>query len=191
MPQSPQPKRDGFFEDHSINEREYELLFITSLSILLDAVTTITFYLTKTGVEINPVLRKLLEINPFLVFPFLLSTLLPFFLFRFRKTIQQSVAIFLTTTHLLASINNLGILLYQTPLILDYFEDAAKGVFGAQQLSFVAGATYIAIITTYQSIKNKSGIIENLKLGAINYGIYLLAYLALNITPLLWTPLIS
>jgi hypothetical protein len=91
-----------------ISRREARLLFLATLAILIDCITTLIFQLTKTGTESNPILRMLLEINPLLVYQFLLSTLVSFFIFRFSHVIQTSITLFMVSIHTLASINNIG-----------------------------------------------------------------------------------
>ena len=69
---------------------------------MLDAFTTITIYMTKIGFEMNPILRQLLEVSPFLVYPYLLSFLVTVFLFRFNFVAEFGVMVLLFSIHLRA-----------------------------------------------------------------------------------------
>ena len=163
-----------------------KLLLLTTFFILTDCVTTLTFYITKTGTERNPVLRELLRINPFLVYPFLLSILIPLFMFRFSKTTQTSISLFIITLHLLASINNLETILFQKTLILNYLHKSTLHISNTQEIPFLIGISYIGVQTFYTAIKNRSSVLTTLKTGATQYGLYLAAYLLMNIIPIIW-----
>jgi hypothetical protein len=78
---------------------------------------------TNSGVELNPVLRRLIEINPFFVYPFLLSTLIPILLFRFNKVVEYGVAALLITISLVASFNNIGIMVSRYSQALPVLEN--------------------------------------------------------------------
>ena len=79
---------------------------IAFLSVLvlcmLDAFTTITIYVTKVGFEMNPILRQLLAVSPFLVYPYLLSFLVMVLLFRFNFVAEFGVMVLLFSIHLRA-----------------------------------------------------------------------------------------
>jgi len=166
-----------------MDESESRLFLAVTFFILADSVSTLAFYLTRTGVERNPILRELLGINPFLVYPFLLSIIIPFFVFRFNRVTQQSVALLLILTHSLAAVNNIGIVLLRFPLLVRYFGYHPINV---QWMSFILGAVYIFLYTLYYDHKHRITLREGIKLTVTNYGTYLVAYTCLNLIPYLW-----
>lgn len=179
---APSPKMDRSMLA-PMDGSESRLFLAVTFFILADAVSTLAFYLTRTGVERNPVLNKLLGINPFLVYPFLLSIIIPFFVFRFNCVTQQSVALLLILTHSLAAVNNLGITLLRYPLLMRYFGYSPINI---QWMSFILGAVYIFLYTLYYDYRHRITISEGIKLTVTNYGAYLLAYTGLNLIPHLW-----
>lgn len=161
------------------------VIFITVISLnLLDSLTTLAFTLSGRGFELNPALRVLMGVNPFLVFPFLLSTLLPILLFRFNKVVEYGVATLLITIYLVASLNNIGLLVSRYSLALPVLENM-----DIQFLAFLAGLTYIGGYSLYQGISYRYSILETLKKTAVDYALYLLAYLVLGLIPLAWLSL--
>ena len=165
------------------NASYFEILFLlTTLTLnLLDAFTTLALKVTNSGVELNPVLKMLLEVNPFLVYPFLLSTLIHIILFRFNPVVEYGVATLLITIHLVASLNNLGILVSRYSLTLPILVNL-----DIQFLAFLTGLTYIGGYSLYQGMANRYTIMETLRKTTLHYAFYLLAYLILGIIPLIW-----
>lgn len=173
-----------------LSSDESKVFLFTTFLILVDAVTTLTFYLTKTGFELNPVLSRLLDVNPFTVYPFLISALIPFFLFRFNPVSQKGIAVFLIFTHFFASLNNIGLILYQNAWIVNFLIKIRGGLFNIQFISFIVGSIYIGVYTTYLSIKSRDSLWKSFWRVFMNYSVYIAAYLVLNLIPLLWIPLI-
>jgi hypothetical protein len=173
-----------------LSKSESRLLLVTTFFILFDAVTTLTFFLTKAGFELNPILNRLLEINPFTVYPFLISALIPFFLFRFNPIAQKGVGVFLILMHLFASVNNLGLILCQNAWIVNFLLRIRGGLFNIQFVPFIVGSIYIGVYTTYISLKSRESLWKSFKRIFLNYTFYLVAYFLLNVIPLLWIPLI-
>ena len=174
-----------------LSSDESKVFLFTTFLILVDAVTTLTFYLTKTGFELNPVLSRLLDVNPFTVYPFLVSALIPFFLFRFNPISQKGIAVFLIFTHFFASLNNIGLILYQNAWIVNFLIKIRGGLFNIQFISFICGSIYIGVYTTYISLKNRDSLWRSFWRVFTNYSVYIAAYLVLNLIPLLWIPLIK
>ncbi|MBM3292371.1 hypothetical protein FJY84_06795 [Candidatus Bathyarchaeota archaeon] len=173
-----------------LSEGESKIFLFTTFLILVDAVTTLTFYLTKSGFELNPILGKLLEVNPFTVYPFLISALIPFFLFRFNPVSQKGVAVFLILTHFFASLNNIGLIFYQNAWIVNFWVRVRGGLYNIQFISFIIGLIYIGVYTTYISFKNQDSIKKSFRRVFLNYSVYLIAYMVVNVIPLLWIPVI-
>jgi hypothetical protein len=165
---------------------ESTLLFVAVFFILLDAFTTITFYVTEIGFETNRVLNLLLQINPFLVYPFLLSMLIPVFIFRFHPTTEYGTTIVLILIHSLASINNMGIIFYRAPIVLNYFRYLFGGTFNIPFTAFLVGAIYVGAYSTYINIKNNVSLFNSAKNTSLNYLAYLVSYLFLNTIPIIW-----
>jgi hypothetical protein len=165
------------------NASNFEILILlTTLTLnLLDAFTTLTLKVTNSGIELNPVLKMLLEINPFLVYPFLLSTLIPVLLFRFNPVVEYGIATLLITIHLVASLNNFGILVSRYSVGLPTLI-----TMDIQFLAFLTGLTIIGGYSLYQGITNRYTIIETLKKTTLNYALYLVAYFILGIIPIIW-----
>jgi hypothetical protein len=159
------------------------LLIAVSLN-LLDSFTTLTFTLTKTGVELNPVLRHLLNINPFLVYPFLLTMMIPILLFRFNSVVEYGVAFLLITIHLTASLNNIGLIISRYSLALPVL-----GAMDIQFLGFLTGLTYIGGYTLYRCIEEKYIFRNSIRIMSINFMVYLIAYFSLSLIPIIWLKL--
>jgi len=158
------------------------LILLAALSLnLLDSLTTLTVTLTGRGVELNPVLRMLLNINPFLVYPFLISTLIPILLFRFNPVVEYGVATLMITIHLVATLNNVGVIISRHTLAIPLLENL-----DIQFLAFLTGLIYIAGFTLYICIRDKLNRWRSIKLMIQNYALYLLAYLALGLIPIIW-----
>jgi len=165
---------------------ESTLLFVTVFFILFDAFTTITFYVTVIGIETNIVLSILLQINPFLVYPFLLSMLIPVLIFRFHSPTEYGTIIILIITHSLASLNNLSVIFYRSPIVLTYFEYLTSGTFSISFIAYIVGAFYIGAYSVYLTITNKMSLFNSAKSTSLNFLIYLASYLFLNIIPFIW-----
>jgi len=165
---------------------ESTLLFIAVFFILFDAFTTITFYVTEIGIETNIVLSLLLQINPFLVYPFLLSTLIPVFIFRFHSPTEYGTIIILILTHSLASINNMSVIFYRAPIVLTYFKYLTGGTFSISFTAYIVGAFYVGAYSMYLNITNKMSLFNTAKSTSLNFLIYLASYLFLNIIPFIW-----
>jgi hypothetical protein len=161
------------------------VLFTAVLFNMLDSFTTLTFTLTRTGVELNPVLRILLDVNPFLVYPFLLSTLIPILVFRFNSVVEYDVATLLITIQLIASLNNIGLIVSRYSLTLPVLEK--KDI---QFLAFLTGLTYIGGYTLYRCIGYRYTLTESIRKMSINYALYLVAYLVLGLIPIIWLKII-
>ena len=159
---------------------EYIILFTTLTLNLLDSFTTLTFTLTRTGVELNPVLRHLIAINPFLVYPFLLSMLIPILLFRFNQVVEYGLAFLLITIQLIASLNNIGLIISRYP---PNFPEIGIDI---QFFGFLTGLTYIGSYTLLVCIQKKYYFKNSFKIMSINYLIYLIAYLVLSLIPAIW-----
>jgi hypothetical protein len=159
---------------------EFTIIFIALSLNLLDSFTTLTFTLTYTGVELNPTLRLILSVNPFLVYPFLLTMLIPILLFRFNSVVEYGVAFLLITIHLIASLNNIGIITSRYSLILPIIG------MDFQFLAFLIGLTYIGGQSLYRCIKDNYTFKNSIRLMPINYTVYLIAYFVLSIIPIIW-----
>jgi hypothetical protein len=132
-------------------------------------------------VELNPVLRMLLDINSFLAYPFLISTLIPILLFRFNQVVEYGVATLLITIHLVANLNNIGIIVSRYSLTLPILENM-----DIQFLAFLTGLTYIGGYTLYRCIGDRLTRQGSMRILIINYSLYLAAYLILGLIPIIW-----
>jgi hypothetical protein len=160
---------------------EYVVLLSALTFNLLDSFTTLSFTLTGTGSEVNPALRHLIGVNTFLVYPFLLSTLLPVLLFRFNSIVEYGLAFLNVAVNLAASLNNFGVIFSYKQLILPFL-----GVIGAQFAAFVAGLFFIALLTLYSCLKENCFFIDTIKKLSLNYTFYLFAYLITSLIPAVW-----
>ena len=159
---------------------EYTILFVTLALNLLDSFTTLTFTLTGTGVELNPVLRHLITINPFLVYPFLLSMMIPILLFRFNQVVEYGLAFLLITIQLIASLNNIGLIISRYP---PSFPSIGVDI---QFFGFLTGLTYVGGYTLLICVQKRFNFISSIKMMSINYLLYLLSYFVLSMIPTLW-----
>jgi hypothetical protein len=152
---------------------ESAIILTTLLVNLFDSFTTVTLYLTHTGVELNPVLSDLLRVNPFLTYLYLASFLVVILVFRFNSIVEYGAIIILFTIHLIASVNNLGVIYYNysgsTNLIIDGID--------VQFLAFLLGVIYIGWISLYITIHRKDTRFNSIKTIFVNYFFYLMAYL--------------
>jgi len=160
---------------------EYMILLLALTLNLLDSFTTLSFTVTGSGVELNPVLKHLLTVNPFLVYPFLISMLLPIILFRFNTVVEYGLAFLLISLNLTASLNNLGVILSRYSLVLPFL-----GAMDVQFFAFLMGLTYVAVYTLYTCIENKYSRLKGIKTVTLNFLTYLLAYFILSLIPALW-----
>lgn len=161
---------------------ESVIILTTLLFNLIDSFTTVTIYLTHTGLELNPVLDLLLKINPFWTYLYLASFLGIILLFRFNTIVEYGVAIILLAIHLSASLNNLGVMFYNysgsTRLMFDGLD--------AQFLAFLLGIIFVGGISLYITIRRKDTRFNSIKTIFVNYFYYLLAYLLINIISVVW-----
>jgi hypothetical protein len=162
-------------------------LFLATLTLgLLDAVTTMTFYLTGRGSELNPVLNYLLKISPFLAIPYLVSLITPVLLFRASPTVQLSIQFSLALNFLLASINNVAILIFRTPMVLHFFRTHNMGWISIEALSFTAGLMMICLLELYTYLIARVPLRKMAAKSTMTVTLYVACYLVINLIPVIW-----
>jgi len=149
---------------------------------LLDAFTTITIYMTGVGFELNPILRQLIEVNPFLVYPYLLSFLVTILLFRFNLVAELGVMVLLFSIHLLALVSNLGVILLGYSIVIRLL----GGMVGIQFLAFLLGLLCVSGYSLYRGISLRETRFKFIRTATINYASYLGAYFVLNLISVAW-----
>jgi len=162
------------------------VILVTLIFTLFDAFSTITIDLTHSGYELNPILRNLLEVNPFLVYPYLLSFLIVILLFRFNYIVEHGVIVILFTVHFIASLNNIEVFFY------DPFRFPRLMLLGldVQLLAFFIGVTYVGGQSLYVVLRRGETRFMSTRTIFLNYLFYLMAYLVLNILSVVWGSLI-
>ncbi len=166
------------------------VLFLSTLALaLLDAVTTLTFFTTDKATELNPILRSLMENNPLLAIPYLVSLILPVFLFSFTPLVQLSIQIALATNFFLASLNNICIITYSDPIVINLFRASFGEWFSVEFLAFAVGLVVLCAlrITTFDRSKQK---LRQMALQSVSsITLYVCCYLIISLIPVLWNSL--
>jgi hypothetical protein len=157
------------------------ILLIVTLS-LIDAFTTVTIYITGFGIELNPITDALLRVNPFLVYPFSLSFLLVIFLFRFNSTTEYGVMLMLGTISMIASVNNMGVLLFGHSIVLRVF----GGPVDTQLFAFTLGVISISGYSLLKSIRAEEKRWVSIRGLGLRLGEYIVAYTLLSLISVGW-----
>lgn len=92
----------------------------------------------------------------------------------------------MTSIHTLASINNIGLILFRDSFIINYFKDKPDYLYNAQQLSFLIGVTYIGAYSAYDALTRRTKILSTIKQNLSYFALYIIAYFFINSIPLIW-----
>ena len=145
--------------------------------------------MTGRGVELNPVLRSLLEVSPFLAIPYLASLLLPILVFEFAHLVQFSIQISLAINFAMASINNIGTVIFHNSFVVNFYATIFGDWLSVEKMAFTVGLLVICVfkILTFESDKQSLRRMFLQSSGLIL--LYIGCYLLISMIPLIWSSL--